>query len=215
MNFIKGVLIGITMMIPGLSGGSCAMVLNVYDKMMNAVTNIFNFKQMIFCLKIGLGILSGILFFSFFLYKFTLFSYFSYIVLFIIIINILLLFKEYKSFKIKYILLISLGYLMMFILNNLTIKDIEFNLITYFIIGLLLAISLILPGLGASYVLYILNLYDKLNTALINFDIVFLLLISLSTLIGTFLSANIINTILKKDKFIIYSVVIGLLLGGI
>lgn len=202
-------------MVPGLSGGSCAMILKVYDKLMDSVSNIFNFKNIIFCLKLGLGIVTGILFFSFFLYKFTINNYFSYIVIFIIILNIFLLIKDFNNFKIYYIFLIFLGYFSMYILKTSSSINIEFNLITYLLIGLLLAISLILPGLGATYVLYILNLYDKLNYSLINLDFVFLILLSLSTIISIFLTSNIINFILKKNKYIIYSIVIGLLLGGI
>ncbi len=215
MSFIKGILIGITMMIPGLSGGSCAMVLKVYDKMMNAISNIFEIKNILFCIKIGLGILIGIFLFSFFFYKFTLYNFFSYLVIIIIILNILLLLKEYKKIKLIYILLLFIGYFLMYLLNNSKSFNIEFNLLTYLIIGFLLAISLILPGLGATYVLYILNLYDKFNYSLVNFDFVFLSLISLSTLIGVLMSASVINKVLIKDKFLIYSLVIGLLLGGI
>lgn len=215
MNFIKGVLIGITMMIPGLSGGSCAMVLRVYDKLMNSISNLFNIKNIIFLFLLGLGIISGIILFSFILYKYTTNDFFSYLVIIIIIINIILLLKEYKKINLLYIVLIGLGYVSMLIIKNLSSYEIELNLLTYFLIGLLIAVSLILPGLGASYVLYIMGLYNKLNEALINFDFIFIFSLGISTLIGILLSAKLINYILNKDKLIIYSLVIGLLIGGI
>lgn len=214
LNILKGVLIGITMMIPGLSGGSCAMVLNVYEKLMNCIDNI-NIKNIIFLLKLSIGIIFGIFIFSFFLYKFTLFEYFNSLVIFIIILNILFLLKEYKKINLLYITLGLLGYISMLIIKSLTTYTIDLNVITYLAIGLLLAISLILPGLGATYVLYILGLYEKLNIALSSFDFMFLFSIGLSTIIGILVSAKMINQILNKDKFIIYSLVIGLLIGGI
>lgn len=215
MNFIKGILIGVSMMIPGLSGGSCAMVLKIYERIMDSICNIINIKNILFIFKIGLGILCGICLFSFALYKFTLNTYFRYLVIFIILINIFMLLKEFSKFKKRYILLCIVSFLSMYSLKNLSTFELDLNLLTYLLIGLILAISLILPGLGGSYVLYILNLYDRLNNALVTFDFLFLTLLSLSTLIGMLLSSNIINKILKKDKFLIYSVVIGLLLGGI
>ncbi len=211
---LKGILVGIVMMIPGLSGGSMAMALNIYDNSIDCVSNL-SIKNFIYLFKVALGGILGILFFSFFLYKITTFSYFNFFVLFIILLNILILFKQYNKIKFKYILLIAIGYLCMLILNNFNTYNFQLNYYTYFIIGILLAVSLILPGLGASYVLYILNLYEIFNHAITSFDITFMLNISLYTLIGIFLTAKLINYILCKDKFLIYSLVIGLLLGGL
>ncbi len=203
-------------MIPGLSGGSCAMVLNIYDKLLNSIDNIFNnfIENTIFLIKVFLGIIVGILFFSFALYKITTIPYFSIVVKFIIIINIILLLKDFKLIKFQYILLVVIGVLLMFILNNNLSYDITLNLISISFIGVLLAISLILPGLGASYVLYILNLYDTFNDAIVNIDILFLFKISLATLIGIILTTKFINFLLHKDKLLIYSIVIGFLIGS-
>lgn len=215
MNFIKGILIGITMMIPGLSGGSCAMILKVYDKLMDCISNLFNIKNIIFLFIFGLGILLGIILFSFCLFNFTSYKYFKYLVTIVIFINIFLLLKEYNKINLIYISLTLLGFISMLIIRNLYIIEIELNVLTYLLIGLLIAISLILPGLGASYILYILGLYDKINISIVNFDYIFLISLGISTIFGIILSAKGINFLLKRDKYIIYSIVIGLLLGGL
>ncbi len=215
MNFIKGVLIGITMMIPGLSGGSMAMVLNLYSKVLESISNIFKITNIIFCFKVGLGILLGIFIFSLFLYKFTLLPFFKYIVFVIILVNIYLLLKEFTKFKLTYLLLFVLGILIMYLLNTTVSFSVDLNFTSYLLIGFLLAVSLILPGLGATYILYTLDLYDKFNSSLLNIDLFFLLMISLSTFIFILITSRLINNILIKDKFIIYSLVIGFLVGGI
>lgn len=215
LNFIKGLLIGITMMIPGLSGGSCAMVLRIYDKLMFSISNIFNIKNILFLTILSLGIISGFFFFSKFFYQFTTYNYFKYIITVIIILNITFLLKEFNKFNFLYVILIVLGYISMLIIKNLSSFNIELSVLSYILIGLLLAISLILPGLGASYVLYILGLYDKLNNSIVNFDYTFLLSLGITTILGILISAKLINFILNKDKLIIYSLVIGLLIGGI
>lgn len=214
MLILKGIIIGIVMMVPGLSGGSMAMVLNVYTQSVNCISNI-NIKNIFYLVKLLLGGIIGILFFSFCLYNITTLPYFTYIVKGIIILNILLLIKQYKQIKFYYFILIVIGYLTMMILNNFNSYTIQLNLLSYLIIGLLLAISLILPGLGASYVLYILNLYNVFNEAIITFNLAFLINISIFTLLGIFLSAKLIDTILNKDKHVIYSLVIGLLVASI
>ena len=64
--FLKGFIIGIAKVIPGVSGAMIAVSFNVYDKLINAVTNFFNDKKknFKFLLIIGTGILLSIVLFS-------------------------------------------------------------------------------------------------------------------------------------------------------
>lgn len=215
MIYIKGFLIGITMMIPGLSGGSCAMLLKEYQTIMNSISNPFKISNFIYLTKICSFAIIGILFFSYFLYQLTEVRFFHIFVTILIIINILLLLREYTKFKLEYLLLIVIGFIVMITFKKTNSFTIDFNIITYFIIGFSLAFSLILPGLGASYVLYVLDLYEKFNTAIITTDFFFLITITATTTIGILILSKVINAIFKKDKFIIYSLVIGFLIGGI
>ena len=61
--FIKGIIIGIGKIIPGVSGAVLAIILKVYDEGLNSIINFFkNPKQnILFLTKIGLGILVGII----------------------------------------------------------------------------------------------------------------------------------------------------------
>ena len=38
-NFLKGIVIGVANVLPGVSGGTLAVVLNIYDKLTEAVGN--------------------------------------------------------------------------------------------------------------------------------------------------------------------------------
>ena len=59
----KGAVIGGTMLIPGVSGGTMAMMLSIYDRLINAVSEFFRHKResflflLIFCLGAGAGML--------------------------------------------------------------------------------------------------------------------------------------------------------------
>ena len=80
LNFFKGFLIGITDIIPGVSGGTMALILGIYNKVIIAVAAInFQWLGYIFSLKIkksativdygllmplAIGIISGLLFFT-------------------------------------------------------------------------------------------------------------------------------------------------------
>lgn len=204
-------------MIPGLSGGSTAMLLNIYDKMIRCMAELTkNFKSnFLFLLKISLGILFGFIIFSFFLYEITTYSFFNYLVAVIIIINILFLTRKTKL-KFNNILLVLIG---MFSLNILQktqlVVDLNQEILPFIITGILLGLSLILPGLGITYVLYILGLYDTFNLAIINFDYVFLIKIGLCTIFGIIITVKLLNYLLKNRPSLVYSLVIGLLIGSL
>ncbi len=65
-NFLKGVAISISQIVPGVSGGTIAMILGVYDKLLHAVNNIVkDFKnQYKILLQVGIGAIFGIFLFS-------------------------------------------------------------------------------------------------------------------------------------------------------
>ena len=71
MNFlfdiIKGMLIGVANIIPGVSGGTMMVSMGVYEKIIGAVNNLFkDFKKSVLTLlPLGIGLVLGIAVFSF------------------------------------------------------------------------------------------------------------------------------------------------------
>ena len=65
-NIIKGMIIGISMMVPGVSGGTMAIVLGIYDKLVHSVASIFKDlkSNLLFLVQVGIGGLAGVLVFS-------------------------------------------------------------------------------------------------------------------------------------------------------
>ncbi len=67
IDIIKGIFMGVANIIPGVSGGTMAVSMGVYDKMINAITNILKeFKKSFFTLlPLAIGMVGGIGLFSF------------------------------------------------------------------------------------------------------------------------------------------------------
>ncbi len=65
-NVLKGIAVGISMMVPGVSGGTMAIVLGIYDKLVHSVATFFkNWRKNVpFLLQVGLGGVIGVLIFS-------------------------------------------------------------------------------------------------------------------------------------------------------
>lgn len=70
LNFLKGIVIGIANIIPGVSGGTLAVVLNIYDKLTESVGNFLTatkdkkIEYIKFLTPIILGAVAGIIIFS-------------------------------------------------------------------------------------------------------------------------------------------------------
>lgn len=65
-NIIKGVVIGISMMVPGVSGGTMAIVLGIYDRLVHSLATIFKDlkNNLLFLVQVGIGGAAGVLIFS-------------------------------------------------------------------------------------------------------------------------------------------------------
>ncbi|MBO4325649.1 MAG: DUF368 domain-containing protein [Clostridia bacterium] len=64
--FIKGIVVGMANIIPGVSGGTIAVVTGIFDPLINAINTLFKkFKKNIkFLLPVGLGLVVGVVAFS-------------------------------------------------------------------------------------------------------------------------------------------------------
>ena len=61
INFFKGIAISVATMVPGVSGGTMAIILNVYDDLIHAVVSFFEdwrkHSKLIFQLALGLSLI--------------------------------------------------------------------------------------------------------------------------------------------------------------
>ena len=69
IDFVKGLIVGFFMLVPGISGGSIAIILGIYDKLLISLNDIFKrFKtNFIFLFIVALGGIIGIFLSSFIL----------------------------------------------------------------------------------------------------------------------------------------------------
>lgn len=228
VNIIKGAIIGIANIIPGVSGGTMALTLNVYDKLINAVGNFFkDFKKnFFFLLPFGIGAGLGIIIFSSII-KYSL-EHYNMIVNFLFIGLILgsvpLIYKNATSekFKISSIISFLIALSLMVILSFLSVNDTSiiknlnlFNFIKLFICSLIAASAMILPGISGSLVLMILGCYTSVLTAITDLNIVILIPVFLGVICGVIIGAKIIDLCLKKFKQATYFAILGLILGSL
>ncbi len=216
--YLKGILMGICDLIPGISGGTIAFISGIYERLINAVKNI-NFKNyfsllkdfkmkkiieldIIFLIVLFLGIISAIISGSH-LISYLLNNYFVYIMSFfigLIIASTKIIFDEIKSHKFNnffFMILAIIIFLPIFLMNN---TNLGINVFTIFLAGFLAIFAMFLPGVSGSYILLVLGLYEQIIDAVKSLDIVFLIPFILGAIIGVLIVSRMISYLFHIAK---------------
>lgn len=239
--FLKGILMGICDLIPGISGGTIAFITGIYTRLINAVksfspTLLYNIitypfnknkelKQNIkdldlaFLITLFLGIMTALLLGSGVI-QFLLDNYFAYTIAFfvgLILASSQILFthiKDHKTFNISFgVIGFFVGLSFIFLIPaNITPTS------TYIFFGGFLAISaMFLPGISGSFILLIIGLYEFMINALrdIPNNIKTITLFLLGAILGAFTISRIISFLFEKDKCKTIYFLLGLVIGAL
>lgn len=212
--FLKGFVIGLGKIIPGVSGSLLAIRLNVYEDMINAVNNIFSDfkKNFLFLIKLGLGILLAVIVGSNIIMLFLEKCYILTMIVFILLIasGIPMIIKEVKNY---YIALISL----LLYIGLLYLPELSF-LESYYFMGFLEAFTTIIPGISGTALFMSFGLYDDLLSLFSNIymlEFSKLIPFGIGLFIGAVILIRFIDYCFKKYRDKTYSVILGFLVGSI
>lgn len=226
--FLKGLFIGSTMTIPGVSGGTMAIILGVYEDLIHNVNRIKKepFKGVLFLCNIGVGGLIGFIAFariiSFLLANPATGIYVRVIFAIIVLCGIPLLVKKSGITKLSIVHILWLFLSLFLVLSLSTLPKGLFAsglglsfIIMQFLGGIIVAIALVLPGISASHMLYILGLYTTVLENVYTFKWLSLIPLLLGIIIGTFATANVLERLINKYTENTYMVIIGFVVGSV
>ncbi len=228
MVFLKGLIIGGTMLVPGISGGSMAIILGIYKKLLAAVSDFMKDKRanflflLIFCLGAGVGMLL----FAKPLQK--LISLYPqpmlYFFLGVVAGGIPLIWKAAKirHFSWKLPVCIGVGILAVWACSALPTGMIPdesetgmMRLLLLGVAGFIAAIALVLPGISVSYLLLILGLYDETMQAISSLRLSFLLPLGLGLVLGVILTTRLLDRAMTYYPQPTYLIILGFVLGSV
>ena len=232
---VKGIAIGVSMIIPGLSGGTLAVLMNIYDKILEAITGIFkHFKEsLLLLLPLVIGAVIGFVGLVFPInYGLAHFP--------LIIVSLFVGFiigglpSIYKKVQGKenwisiLIGLIALGITisLCFIKTNDSIDIRNLNVGTWFYLflsGIIASIALVAPGISGSMTLMVLGVYVHLMEVLkeiLSFtnlwnNSMILLPLALGLIIGFIFMSFFMKYMLKNHETSTYFALIGFIIGSI
>ncbi|MEC8602599.1 MAG: DUF368 domain-containing protein [Bacteroidota bacterium] len=231
---------GISDLIPGISGGTIALITGVYDDFISSLNNLkiknirsilkrdffLKFKEFKFdfLMFLALGIISSILIFSKIISN-LLINYPQEISSFffgLILASIPFILKGIKVFSFNYFPFLIGSILITSYLLGLNNINGEISLIYIFICGFFCSCAMILPGISGAYILLIFSSYDfileKLNIFLTDFnfnDFIWIGVFILGILTGILTFSRFVKYLLNKHKNKTIVSLSGLIIGSL
>jgi len=237
--FVKGMMMGIADIIPGVSGGTIAIITGIYEEFLFTLNNldlnvlklfkkgkfkeVLNKYNLLFLLSLASGILSSIFLLSHSIvylienYPILLWSFF----LGLITSSIFYLFKEINKWTKKVILFNLLGIGISLLVLTLNPSSQEVNPAYLFICGMISITAMLLPGVSGAYILILLGAYETMLKTIK--EIVILnseyFLNFLSFVMGALLSVKLFSKLLtwsyNKHKNYTLSCLVGFMIGSL
>ena len=235
LDTAKGGAIGVAMIIPGVSGGTLAVLLNIYDKLIGAISNILkDFKNSVKILApILLGAVVAVIA-AYFPLKFALkHAPFPTVMLFagLMIGSCPKMAKDgikngFKKLDILSLLLPLLLVIGICFIPNLGSADLSANMPVYgyfllILIGMIASCALVVPGVSGSMLLLILGYYNEIldTVSLLKTDfghsVLVLLTLAVGIIIGFFSIAKLMKYLLNKFPRATNWAIIGFVTGSI
>ena len=244
MNFILyaiyGCIIGVANIIPGVSGGTMAVILNVYDKLIDSVIGIKKHikESLAFLIPViiggGLGIFGFSKLLKYLIENFPMPTFFFFIGL--ILGTVPMIFKKVLTakdgtkkfnaytiipFAVFFGIMIALSF---FNTENSSSAQIQLDFINWiylFFGSALAAMCMIIPGVSGSMILMILGLYSTVLGAIAdifkNFSgsVMILIPAGLGIILGLLGGVKMIDICLKKFPQMTFAGILGLMLGSL
>ncbi len=225
--FLKGAWIGGTLTVPGVSGGSMAMILGVYERLIRSVNGLFghggNKKESLrFLLSFSLGALSGILALSgvvvWLLERFPVPVVFFFAGA--VAGGIPVIMREIKSTVFKgYFILYFLGGILLVILLSYIPTGLfsigESGFLWQIFGGLIASAALVLPGISVSHMLYVLGIYEGLMESISHLELLKILPFAIGAAAGIFLMTKAVEYLLDHFKVATYLIILGFVVGSV
>ena len=222
-NFLKGIIVGIGGIAPGLSGSVLLVILGLYQKTITAIGTLFkDFKKnVIFLFPLFLGFGVGVILFSkvvdFLLGNFEMYTRFAFLGL--VLGTIPLFYKEVKKegFSKKYYVVIVVaaifGFALFFLNKDMFPVITNPNLLQSVLLGIAVAGSSIVPGVDSAVILSSLGLYELYVGSIADFNLAVLIPAGVGLVIGVLVISLIMNKLISKFYTATFSIIFGLFLS--
>lgn len=233
MLMLKGIAMGAADVVPGVSGGTVAFIVGIYEELINSIKSInpTNLK-LLFSLRIAefwkainanflLALVSGIAISIFSLAKLIIYLLENEPVLVwafffgLVLSSTYFVAKTITQWDWKTYLFFVIGTVGAYFITVATPTETPNNLFFIFLCGAIAICAMILPGISGSFILVLLGKYFYIMNAVKSLDIVVMLVFICGAFIGITSFSNVLSFLLRRFHNTTIATLAGFMLGSL
>ncbi len=228
INALKGLWVGSTMTVPGVSGGTMAVVVGIYEDLIHAINGLKKEPKahLFFLLQFAIGAVTGFLVFAkmitALLENAATSSFTKLFFCGVVVGGIPLLVQKSEMEKIegRHIVCLVAGAAVVLAMTMLpaglfaTGSGITFWILQ-FVAGVIIAIALILPGISVTHILYIMGLYEVVLQKVYELEFLSLVPLAIGVFVGTFMTTDLLEKGINRYPQEVYMAIIGFVAGSL
>lgn len=230
---LKGMAMGAADVVPGVSGGTIAFIVGIYDELINSIKSInahsikllFTGKIAAFWKAINGNFLCSLLL-GIGISVFSLAKLITYLLVHepvlvwsfffgLVLASTWFVSKDIKEWNWKTIIGFILGALVAYYITVATPAETPTNLLFIFLCGAIAICAMILPGISGSFILVLLGKYFYIMEAINTLDLVILGVFAVGAFLGITSFSRVLSYALKNFRNITLAVLTGFMLGSL
>ena len=232
--FFKGIFMGIADAMPGISGGTIALLLGIYEELIESISelkiSLFSklinkgFKSfweklngnflLVLVSGIGISLISFVKISASFLESFPLFIWSFFLGL--IFATVYVIYKLINQWHNLNFFFLIISIIFSIFLSSFSAYDTdEISLLYILFSGIIASSAMILPGISGSLILVILGVYAYLIKALDNLELIIIFTFISGAIIGLLGFSKILKYLFNNHRDATYAIMLGLVIGSI
>tara|TARA_S200000501_G_scaffold301311_1_gene288512 strand:+ start:2825 stop:3745 length:921 start_codon:yes stop_codon:yes gene_type:complete len=231
--FLKGMAMGAADMIPGVSGGTIALITGIYNELINSIRSI-DYRAMrllligdisaawshingTFLSTVLAGSLTSIIMLSRIIeyimkiYGLLMWSFFSGV----IVASVIILFQRYRVVNLYQIGYVCLGIVSAVAISSFPALNFSANYAVIFLAGAIAFCAMILPGISGTLLLVAMGVYPTVISAVAHFHWDILIFFSFGGLVGLLSFSKILSKLLMHHEKTLLVTMCGFLIGSL
>lgn len=231
--YLKGLAMGAADIVPGVSGGTIALITGIYEELISSIKNINTqlmktlFKKGIrqfwkdlngtFLIILVTGIFTSVILLSrvivFLLenHEYKIWGFFFGL----IIASAFVILKDIKTLNLKNIIIVLFGFATaagVVLSNTTTLPNTDLYI---FLSGSIAITAMILPGISGSFILLLLSKYEFIINAIKDFDLRIILVFGFGCIFGLLIFSRLLHFLFQNYKDNLLCILSGFLIGSL
>ena len=231
---VGGFAMGASNIVPGVSGGTMALILGIYEELIDSVKSVLNreaiklllrfkIKQALdmlpwkFLLAVAVGMFAAVFSMSYFL-EWVLHKYPSLLWAFffgLVVASLLTVGQRVKQWGVLSILGVIVGAVGTYLIVGLVPLETPDTWWFFLLCGTIAICAMVLPGFSGSFILVLLGKYERILSAVTSYDFLTLFLVAAGAAVGIVSVAQLLSWLFKRYHDVTVAVLTGMLLGSL